>query len=333
SWINLGGRRKHGSAAMKAIAHSIAGKSACMGLLSPGSMQAWPINSTSHQSCKSGGECRRLVRRIPAMKRAPMKLNQSYKLIRFLNRRHSLLSRYSCATIGWLGGLATTRSLVLANALFMDFAADSYTLAFRKATRHARQALRADIFKDPFFDFTMGTHDAERRALEQRLQHTQHRVPESEHLTDLLYIRAADIHHLLEQKKPAQATIDEFYCLANQALRGIPPDKPKTARKHKVEANTSGFDKAMATAALWDFANLLPMQEWPWFVISGTFLGLHRENSFLPHDYDIDLGINAEAIDIDELAQVLDEGKHFIIKNMGYHLQVLRNEKNERYLN
>lgn len=39
----------------------------------------------------------------------------------------------------------------------------------------------------------------------------------------------------------------------------------------------------------------------PWYLVSGTFLGAVRELDFLSHDYDIDVGINIEDLQIDQL--------------------------------
>jgi len=60
-----------------------------------------------------------------------------------------------------------------------------------------------------------------------------------------------------------------------------------------------------ARTALHDLNLIFPVEEMRWFVLSGTFLGLVREGSFLPHDYDIDIGI----FEADVLPAMLDRIK------------------------
>ena len=82
------------------------------------------------------------------------------------------------ALLGWTGAMLTTRSPVLAKALFAEFRADQYDIAFRKAARFARYFWRRlDIANDPFFNFPMGTNEAERRALLQHLEARKEKYP------------------------------------------------------------------------------------------------------------------------------------------------------------
>ena len=110
--------------------------------------------------------------------------------------------------------------------------------------------------------------------------------------------------------------------MANQALAliEIKEEKPKPV----VSKNTDNmnFDKDSARQTLEDFAAVLPNQQWPWYVVSGTFLGLHREGGFLAHDYDIDLGINAEDINWDQLLEKLRSSKFFTVKVIDYYFDV-----------
>src|SRR5699024_3084047 len=112
-----------------------------------------------------------------------MQFNTSYKVLHFLNRAHGWPSRYGLGILGWLGTLLTTRSLVLAKALFAEFIADEYDTAFRKAARYARRfSRRMDSFNDAFFDFTMGTDFAERQALARIAERSRLQIPETEYL-------------------------------------------------------------------------------------------------------------------------------------------------------
>lgn len=227
--------------------------------------------------------------------------------------------------------MLTTRSPVLAKALFTEFRADQYDIAFRKAARFARYFWRRlDIANDPFFNFPMGTNEAERHALLQHLEARKEKIPATEYLTDRLYIQAANIHRLLEQGQTAEAEIAEFYQLANQALAliEIKEEKPKPVVAKK--ADNMNFDKDSARQTLVDFAAVLPNKQWPWYVVSGTFLGLHREGGFLAHDYDIDLGINAEEIDWDKLVETLSASPLLIIKKIDHYIDVYTDQNSQR---
>ena len=58
----------------------------------------------------------------------------------------------------------------------------------------------------------------------------------------------------------------------------------------------------------------------PWFLVSGTFLGLIREKNFLAHDYDIDIGIFDDNFDLIMLQKKLNKNKDFFIKKIEHSL-------------
>ncbi|MEP1945511.1 MAG: hypothetical protein ABJJ20_01720, partial [Lentilitoribacter sp.] len=74
-----------------------------------------------------------------------------------------------------------------------------------------------------------------------------------------------------------------------------------------------------AKKTLADFIALFPHDQLNWFLISGTFLGLIRENGFLSHDYDIDLGIFEDEIDINSIKDALLLSDKFVLKKYDYH--------------
>lgn len=260
-----------------------------------------------------------------------MQFSKGYQLLRFMNRQHGWLSRYSWGAAAWLGAMVSTRSPVLAQRLFAEFRDDDYYVALRKAARFARfMWAKLDVFNDPFFDFTMNADAAELNALRMHLERCRKHMPPTQYLTDALYIQAAMIHAQLEEGLPTDALVDEFYAMADEALANVASDGAASAATSA--AKEADFSRVDAQQALQDVAVLLPLEQWPWYVVSGTFLGLHREGGFLAHDYDIDLGINAEDVDIDALLAVLKGGEQFVVSKLDYHYEVLRNEAGERYL-
>jgi hypothetical protein len=120
--------------------------------------------------------------------------------------------------------------------------------------------------------------------------------------------------------KDVNSAADDFYTLSNTVLSVINwslPIEPRSMPDRKAD-----FSKLDAVQALQDFAALLPIEDWPWYVISGTFLGLHREGGFLAHDYDIDVGINADGLDLGRLLAILAASKIFVVKKLDHHIVV-----------
>ncbi|MCA9330202.1 LicD family protein [Candidatus Saccharibacteria bacterium] len=68
----------------------------------------------------------------------------------------------------------------------------------------------------------------------------------------------------------------------------------KWAKKH----STNVMDPDTATMLLEDVASLMEKYKCTYWLSDGTLLGAIRENNFIAHDYDIDLGVWAEDFDI-----------------------------------
>ncbi|ARS51757.1 hypothetical protein [Kushneria konosiri] len=75
------------------------------------------------------------------------------------------------------------------------------------------------------------------------------------------------------------------------------------------------FNKEEAYSALRDTRALFTALGWEWFVISGTFLGAVREQDFLGHDYDIDIGVLYEEFDMAALSAAVNESESWSIKS------------------
>lgn len=263
-----------------------------------------------------------------------MQFNKSYRLLRYLNRRHSIVSRYTLGAAAWLCTWLFTQSAALSGLMRREFIQDDFRLAFRRAAWLARHVFPTlDLFKDPFFDFTMDTSETERAALRRFLQRYSHKAKPWAYLTDLLYLQAADIHGRLENEPcglALPAEVAAFYDCADTALAVLAAPKRKKPRPGKERGDD--FSKADAIEALRDLASALPLENWPWYVISGTFLGLHREGGFLAHDYDIDVGINAEDINIDALITTLDAHPSFATKKVDLHVEITQDDRGKLHL-
>ena len=71
------------------------------------------------------------------------------------------------------------------------------------------------------------------------------------------------------------------------------------------------------------------MEEWRWYVISGTFLGIVREGGFLAHDYDIDVGITVDPEHpevLDAMIEQLGRSPRFVVKKVDDAQEVVETE-------
>ena len=79
------------------------------------------------------------------------------------------------------------------------------------------------------------------------------------------------------------------------------------------------FSVEDARTALVDLADALPVEQWRWYVISGTFLGIVREGGFLAHDYDIDVGVTFDPEHpevLDDLVAALRRSPRYVVKKL-----------------
>lgn len=265
-----------------------------------------------------------------------MQLNKSYKLLSFLNRTHGCFSRAVFGGLGWLGTLLTTGSLVLARQSWQDFMADQFKTAFRRCGWYARTGWPGlTLIRDDFFDFTETLPFASRRAVHQFMSRRKSALKEYIFLSDMLYLKAADIHGAISDSPQLPPLIDDFYHTGTALLQSV----PSVVQGNVVDLNddtrerAGDFSREDAAAALDDFSRLLPLNEWRWYIISGTFLGLIREGNFLSHDYDVDVGIDAEGLDWLKLVSTLSSSPDFVVKKVDRHCVVERSGEGEYVLN
>lgn len=245
-----------------------------------------------------------------------------------------MLSRYGFGAIAWFGTWLFTQSLTLAGLMRREFIRDDFRLAFRRAGWFARHIFPAlDFFEDPFFDFTMETNARQRRRLERFVRRYKSGLNRSAYLTDLLYIQAANLHGAIEEHSEGYYSHEDvvaFYDNADLVLFNLAT--PPEAGESGLEDRKEDFSKEDARTALCDFAEALPLDRWPWYVVSGTFLGLHRDGGFLAHDYDIDVGINAEEISIPDLIKVLERQPMFVTKKVDEHIEIVQDDGGSLHL-
>lgn len=226
-----------------------------------------------------------------------LRLTKSYRLLRFLNSRPPGPARVLIA--GGAGGVALCLSASLRLGRMIArriWAGADMKAGFRQLAWIAgRRGLT--VLPDPFFDVTEGTTEVERAALI-RLNRSS-RAPDVQKRLDHLSLVVADARYPMPR-----VTWDELIeevAAETHAILTEAAARPLLRRQADTRPRQADFPTIAARAALQGFARCVPASDLPWFVISGTFLGLIREGRFLPHDYDIDLGVMAQHVRLDDL--------------------------------
>jgi hypothetical protein len=182
--------------------------------------------------------------------------------------------------------------------------------------------LHIDLIDDPHFDITEGLEIDDLDSVETFVSRRMKKHPDPILLSDRLFLDAHKLHTKAKEGKLDRHTYERFINTANdiltQAQQCIKAPSTQTIKPSKTDTDQQIVTNFPQTAQhiLKLFSVHLPLETYPWYVVSGTFLGLHRENGFLPHDYDIDLGINAHDVDVDALIRHLKDLPEHTIKSI-----------------
>ena len=206
-----------------------------------------------------------------------------FRVLAWMDRPHGVPVRASLAGLGYGAVLMVTARRALAAEAAGLFWQDRVKLGAHRVGWYLSHGWTARATgRTPLFDPTTGMETATIEELSGWLG--------EESLRDRLarlYLLARQIGETAEQT----ALLDEYERIATTLVSALCAAEP-AARPDKG-ADFTLTDAKAALVAL----KALPV---PWYIISGTFLGAVREGTFLPHDYDIDIGIHAE--DFDEAA-------------------------------
>ena len=249
-------------------------------------------------------------------------LPKTFGMMKLLNRDYGAPGRGVAAA----GGFALVWAITLDGMLAREMARRIWThgdikLAARRGAWYCRRGWPdLDVSADDFFDPTEGLSDAELTALARFVRARRLKHPALIHAGDLALIAARRLNN---NTAPAarDANIATLVTAAN-AMLALPPD-PDLALLTPDAPRTGDFPIENARATLRDFAALFPREDLRWFVISGTFLGLVRENGFLAHDYDIDLGVFEPDIDIPAAIARIAASDRFVLKKYDHHTSTL----------
>ena len=259
-------------------------------------------------------------------------LTKNYRLLRTLNASHGAIGRWCAGTLAGAGALVVTLDSRLAAQHVRTFLGDDFKLGARRANWYASRGWpRLNAVSDPFFDFTEGLDERELAALWTFLERRGRTLHPGWLATDRLFVLARQGHLQLERgDEPAfRDTLERYEATMNAALaqldamRPVPGASTRAAKPAPAEP-AGDFSIEDATAALADLTDLMPAQDWPWYVVSGTFLGIVREGGFLAHDVDIDIGIDADGLDFAALVEHLGTSPDFVIRKLDHQLSIAR---------
>ena len=249
-----------------------------------------------------------------------MKLHipKSFRMMKLLNRNHGPVVRALAGIVAYLAIALATRRHVLARELAGRFwTQNDFKLGARRGAWYTRRSwLRLDVSQDDFFDFTEDMNDVQLDGLERFVIARKAHIDPINAAADRAFIAARRLDNNSDPKLlGANITAFKGACdilLAHETAAASSHLAPQKPRK-------GDFPIAGAKQALADFIALFPPTKLPWFVISGTFLGLVRESGFLAHDYDIDLGVFEDEIDINATRAAIYASDAFVLKKYDHH--------------
>lgn len=236
--------------------------------------------------------------------------------------------------IGWLGSLVASRDVSLARWSGRCFLRDDFKQGYRACAFLARVNWpRVHVWGDHFFDFTEGADAPLLDSMDRFLRRRRVRQAGHVFLSDQLYVLAARVHDTIKQTdghpEVVESVISQYNAKANELLATV--SVSQTEYSVGVSEQREGdFSFNHAKQALEDFVAVFPNKEWPWYLVSGTFLGVHRDGGFMAHDYDIDLGVNDGEVDTEVMLQELNRHPFFVVKKLDHHLAISR-EADGRY--
>lgn len=251
-----------------------------------------------------------------------MHLSKSYRLLRFLNRRHPAPLRAAAAAGG--AGIALLSSFRprLAGRVAAILWRDDFKTGMRLAHWLLRRGWSGlEIANDRYFDFASCFEPGDLDDLEAFLKARARPANAFEDAVDALFLLASRAHLALERGDIAafERARTAYESLERTARALSPAALPAAREKDKPNV----FSKEDATSALRDFSALAERGGFVWYVVSGTFLGIVRENGWLAHDYDIDLGVNAEAVDLDALRRAISSDPAMVLRKEDWQKRIV----------
>lgn len=253
------------------------------------------------------------------MKRA---LPKSFAIMKLLNRDYGVLVRSCMAIAGYILVLLIARRPKLAQEMARRFwIHNEFKIAVRRCAWYCRRGWpQLEVLSDEFFDPTEGLIDAELNELGAFVAARQTKLAPIIYASDQAIIAARRLNNN-SNRSDKDDNIAAFQTACDRMLDA--PVQSDLVVQGPDAPRAGDFPIADAKTTLEDFAQLFPPEQMRWFVISGTFLGLIRENGFLAHDYDIDLGVFENEIDIPATIAAVSKSDTFVLKKYDHHTSTL----------
>ncbi len=245
-------------------------------------------------------------------------------IVRFVNAKHGRLISWIFASFGFLGTFVLTQNYQLSQKSYQDFAYGNLKTGARRAAWLSKTMLNFDVFfDDNEFDFAQGLSVKSLSYLENRLYEKLSALePHSEKAVriqaDLTYIWMNIVDKAPERYSEIRPKFSE--AVDNIINYKLDPDYVY-AENNKPKSPKPPLNIDFACAALIDFQREMDKISCEWFLVSGTFLGMIRENSFLKHDYDLDFGLFGEGLDHETFIGSLTSSEKFSIRRIDYQRQ------------
>ncbi|MCB0326849.1 MAG: LicD family protein [Bdellovibrionales bacterium] len=248
---------------------------------------------------------------------------KSYFLIKILNTRYPLWLRFFLAVGESLFVWGVSFSKTLSCGGFNRIYRNELKTEFRRLVWFLNRRTGIQWIEDSMFNFTEGLSVDELYEVDSFLnkRHDSLKI-----MTDKLFVKAA----LLQKKKnfiqnerdvlDFQHDLKEIFAKTHA---------PKVLNEScKKNDRIGDFPISKARRALSDVALFFKSHDIPWFVISGTFLGLIRDQGFLAHDYDIDIGIFSHQVDFDNLVSSIRGNENFEVVKVEYQKSICKTNEN-----
>ena len=255
-------------------------------------------------------------------------MRKKYLILKYVNKKHFLISRIFLGIISFFFILITTFSIKLAILSFYDFYNDDFKIGFRRLLKYFSIFRHIELVKDLSFNCCENVSKTELNFLKNTIKGNLKKMKATYHKGDYLHVMAA----LIEIDKENKTSLIEEFNKISQEIINRSNKEFKIIRNLGLKLTTSrrgDFCIIDAYSALSEWDKIFPYEEYKWFVISGTFLGLIREGNFLKHDYDIDIGIHIKDLDFEEIVSKINLSRNFFIRQIEYQEEGVFN--NDRY--
>ena len=243
----------------------------------------------------------------------------------FLNKKYPIFLRFIFSTLFFFTSFLITLDYKLSSLFFKrvllrnDLKSESRRLVWILK----RKILVIPEKTDLMFDFCNGLNLEEFAILKSNFLKSKNSIQNIYSEIDLLKIFAYEINYFKDSKSntiPFEKFKDQYYKVKKSLSQKKINENNLIAKvnKRKFPQKTRGINPIKAQKVLIDINHLFKNNNLEWFPISGTFLGFIRENSFLSHDIDIDIGLFNNNISFEKLKNVLEKSHIFEISKIEY---------------